>query len=500
MLELLLQRACPALQGPDREALLRALQEGQWTQADRRLKAVPAAAGEDAVAWAELIDKTVRGVSRASKQWTTARRKDSLQRVLTGSRSDAERLQRRLSQLVASWDGEQAPEEEPPLVVLPDAQGDATGAGTVGAPVGEEVEPGAQAQEPPVAAVAAQAPGSAPAGVENVWPRVVATLGDTVRCALPVHEARAQALGEELSALQQRLLPEGQDAALADALDEACGRARRLLSHRHHLTDQLGVLTRELTAGLADLAEDDSWAQGQCAVMLQQLDEGLTARSVRSVNQLLSDTRERQQQLRTERGQARDALKQAIHRMLSEIGELGTHTGRFEESIGRYADVIGQADTVESLAGIVQEMVDETRTVHGLVASAQQRLQDEHGRAAVLSDRVQSLEEELRRISEEVATDPLTKIANRRGLMGAFESEVGRARRDAAPLSVGLLDIDNFKRLNDELGHNTGTLPWSSWPRRSSRRCAPAIPWRAGAARSSSCCCLPPSPRRPSRC
>ena len=48
----------------------------------------------------------MRGIERGSKQWTTGRKKESLQRVLEGSRGDARRLQQRLTQLVASWETE----------------------------------------------------------------------------------------------------------------------------------------------------------------------------------------------------------------------------------------------------------------------------------------------------------------------------------------------------------------------------------------------------------
>ena len=62
----------------------------------------------------------------------------------------------------------------------------------------------------------------------------------------------------------------------------------------------------------------------------------------------------------------------------------------------------------------------------------------------------------MRRLSEEVSTDQLTQIANRRGLLQAFDAERARVERSGEPLAIGLLDIDNFKRLNDELGHAAG--------------------------------------------
>jgi diguanylate cyclase len=190
--------------------------------------------------------------------------------------------------------------------------------------------------------------------------------------------------------------------------------------------------------------------------MRARLDAGLTARSVRSVSDLLRSTRERQGQLRQERARARDSLKTLINQMLSELGELGAQTGRFHDSVGRYADVIEKADSLESLAGVVREMVEESHTVQQLVQQTQQRLQAEHSKASELSERVHTLESELRRLSDEVSTDPLTQIANRRGLMQAFEAEQSRMARGGGELAIGLLDIDNFKRLNDELGHNAG--------------------------------------------
>ena len=400
-----------------------------------------------AVALASLIERIVRGVQRGGRQWTTARKKDSLQRVLSGSRSDVQRLQQRLGQLLAGWESdtiEGAVDPEALQAVVEQPWSDPT-------------------QPAPLMDTPAAAPADVtPADATPIWQDVLASLGGTLQQALPVPPAPSAELADELAALTRRIRERGPTLAQSDELDQLCKRAARVLAHRHHLIDQLGGLCEQLTAGLTDLAEDESWAKGQCEAMQHEIEFGLTARSVRSVSELLDNTRERQKQLRVERAKAQDSLKALITQMLSELGELGSQTGRFHENLGRYAGVIEKADSLESLAGVVREMVEESRTVQTLVKVAQGKLQYEHERATDLSVRVVELETELRRLSEEVSTDQLTKIANRRGLMQAFDAETARMEREGTQLSIGLLDVDNFKKLNDELGHNAGDVALKS--------------------------------------
>lgn len=52
--------------------------------------------------------------------------------------------------------------------------------------------------------------------------------------------------------------------------------------------------------------------------------------------------------------------------------------------------------------------------------------------------------------------DPLTGVANRRSFTGALEHSVGEARRSGRPLAMLVLDLDHFKRVNDEHGHDAG--------------------------------------------
>lgn len=52
--------------------------------------------------------------------------------------------------------------------------------------------------------------------------------------------------------------------------------------------------------------------------------------------------------------------------------------------------------------------------------------------------------------------DPLSGLFNRRYLEASFEREIARAQRHRKPLGVLMIDIDFFKKFNDELGHEAG--------------------------------------------
>ncbi len=67
--------------------------------------------------------------------------------------------------------------------------------------------------------------------------------------------------------------------------------------------------------------------------------------------------------------------------------------------------------------------------------------------------RLKAAEDEVRRIS---VTDELTGLFNRRFLRQRLDEELSRARRAQTHLSVMLLDLDHFTRINDTYGHATG--------------------------------------------
>jgi len=75
-------------------------------------------------------------------------------------------------------------------------------------------------------------------------------------------------------------------------------------------------------------------------------------------------------------------------------------------------------------------------------------------------ERIVRLHSELLAAKEELLqqtrTDPLTGVLNRRALFSIIEKELNRSLRTKQELSLSMLDIDHFKKINDTYGHMAG--------------------------------------------
>lgn len=74
--------------------------------------------------------------------------------------------------------------------------------------------------------------------------------------------------------------------------------------------------------------------------------------------------------------------------------------------------------------------------------------------------KIKMLQNELKRSNEMLKelsnTDPLTQLFNRRYMMSVMDKEIQRTSRKGSPISFVIMDIDHFKKVNDQYGHQQG--------------------------------------------
>jgi diguanylate cyclase len=116
---------------------------------------------------------------------------------------------------------------------------------------------------------------------------------------------------------------------------------------------------------------------------------------------------------------------------------------------------------LQSLVGRGLESV--SRCVQEFRRQAEDRVTEQTARAEAMGTRVARLEQETRdlhgRLAEErdrARVDSLTKVANRKAFDERLAQELARMRHTAAPVTLLIWDLDNFKAINDSYGHRAG--------------------------------------------
>jgi diguanylate cyclase (GGDEF)-like protein len=107
------------------------------------------------------------------------------------------------------------------------------------------------------------------------------------------------------------------------------------------------------------------------------------------------------------------------------------------------------ADDRQSLSNIVSALVRSTEEIRQTNSVLQEQLKNSELQ-------VRQLHESLETLQLESMTDPLTTVANRKVFDQAFPRMVASADASGDPLSLLLIDIDHFKRFNDQYGHQIG--------------------------------------------
>ena len=370
--------------------------------------------------WSELIRDLIRQWELRSPVFTPSRKRTSLETVLINFGNDPAQLNDKLASLIKSW-----------------------ASGSDLQDLGIEV-----ADTPEV--------------IESTgehWQDWKTALQQTLQVGVAARLAHNPDLQNEALALANAV----QVATQASELDATMPHLRKFWlrlelqnDQETRLCDGLMNLLRLLTDNMAEVAIDDEWVQGQIEVVKEIMKQPLDMRVIYDTEAGLKEVLFKQGQIKHSLQEAQTALKSMLATFIDRLGGMADSTDQFHSKISQYSDRVRSAQNLPDIKDVLEGLMQDTRTMQIDVLRSRDELLEARRNADEAQGRIRQLENELATVSAKVREDQLTGALNRRGMEEAFEVEQARAQRSKLPFSLALLDIDNFKRLNDRLGHGAG--------------------------------------------
>ena len=391
------------------------------------------------LAWGELINDLLRQWDAKQSGLTQARKREALDRVLSAASKNSELLFSRVQSLTKSWSLNEA------------APGDI-----------DLVESVPEGEPEPVVAVprsVAATPGAVVSRASELLPEVrdlfVYTMESVVSTQLddaPELATEARAIATAMrSAMSVQAMQEIQAAIKRFAF-----RLEFLSEDRKELRSGLLKLLQLMIDNVSELVVDDNWLNGQIGMVRDIVSHPLNLRSIGDAERRLKEVIFKQSQLKHSLIEAKEALKQMLAGFVDHLSEFADSTSDYHDKIEKCVEKISKADDITQLEDVLAEVISETRIIQVNAQRSRDELRASRRRVEEAERRINELQVELDKTSTLVRHDQLTGALNRRGLEEAFENEVARAQRRKSPMCVALLDIDNFKKLNDSLGHDAG--------------------------------------------
>ena len=207
---------------------------------------------------------------------------------------------------------------------------------------------------------------------------------------------------------------------------------------------------------IGDLSVEEQWLKGQMDALKDAAQPPLSLRRLDDVERRLRDVIDKQKDAKEKTLQAQKEMRDMLAMFIDRLSEMADSTGNYQQNLEESARQIEQAKTLSEIAPVLKTLVGATRSMAQSSQATRDELKSMRTQASSTEMEIAKLHQELDRISTQARHDPLTGALNRKGLEEALDKELSNVRRKETPLCMSLLDIDNFKKLNDSLGHAAG--------------------------------------------
>ena len=419
------------------KSIIRALEQRDWKSFTLDFESLIAQKRTEQSGWADLVRDLIKNWDLKQTGLSTPRKKEALERVLINFGKNPEELLNKLRSLVKAWsEGVSGP----PGIELDNQAGPILSSKTMaedrlGMPVGAIAD-------------VTEVPGIlsdllAKALLHGVMPRIAHFPELANRAGELAQQAREANGLDQLNQFSKKIRQFWIELELrADADQEVLNGLMRLL--------------RLLIENITELLMDDQWLHGQLNIVQDIISSPLTPTIINDAELRIKEVVFKQSTLKHSLNEAKASLKSLVTMFISRIGEMSESTGDYHTKIASYVEKISQTEDLPTINSVLQALIADTKNLHLDMVRSHDDLLHARRQAETAEQRMHALAIELGQMSELIYQDHLTGTLNRRGMDEAFKREFARAKRGQTAISIALLDIDHFKKVNDTFGHEVG--------------------------------------------
>ena len=144
-------------------------------------------------------------------------------------------------------------------------------------------------------------------------------------------------------------------------------------------------------------------------------------------------------------------LRQMLQEITDTTGNLTNDLGEKNQGLSENVSSLKSCRDKQEIVRLLSSVVIQAGSIHAAVESSHQELLETR-------QSLNSMQEQMAETRQLLYEDALTGTLNRRGLEQTLSREIARAQRANAQFSLAMLDLDNFKKINDDYGHGVGDL------------------------------------------
>ena len=404
---------------------------------DQLRKLMPTSANEaDGVNWPTLLRYLLKQLDVNHTGTTLSRKKEGLNRVIINFANDPSQLGEKIQALITSW-GEGQPSASTNSATALQAES------TLIVEVASATQTNAALTESEQALTTAW---------RDLLTRAIKLVVLPQFADIPAASDKI----ENVIQLAQKANTVEEINALGETLKSFILRAEMRNDAQHRMQESLVQMLRLLISSMGELTIEDKWLHGQISIVQDIISKPLDIDAVYNAESSLKELIYKQSNIKPGLIAAKETLKGMMSSFVSGLADISRSTGTYQAKINQYQVQISETEDITQLNTILQNLVGDIREMNADAQNSHNAFEETQKKVEEAEKQINELSAKLDYISEVAHQDFLTGALNRRGMDEAIDREFERADRHNTPISLAMIDIDHFKKINDTMGHSTG--------------------------------------------